>query len=213
MHGYPLTSLQHKLRVLRKALRTWNWEVFGDVHRRVDTDLADLVSLQHDISISGGSDADYAKECELQANLSESLRLQELFWKEKSRLRWLSEGDRNTRFFHTICRARRTRSSITLLRDGNQVFQDPLAVQNHIVDYYTKLFTNHADYIDTGLIGRVIPSLVTDAENGSLTAIPSSEEISLAVKDMDPDSAPGLDGFNGHFFISCWQTVGADVTD
>lgn len=29
---------------------------------------------------------------------------------------------------------------------------------------------------------------------------------------MDPDSAPGLDGFNGLFFVSCWATVGADVT-
>lgn len=212
MHGCPLTNLQHKLRILRKALRTWNWEVFGNVHRRVENDLADLVSLQHDISVSGGSDADYAKECELQATLSESLRLQELFWKEKSRLRWLAEGDRNTRFFHTMCRARRSRSSITLLRDGDQVFQDPMAIQNHIVDYYTDLFANNVDYSDTGLIGRVIPSMVNDAENGSLTTIPSSEEIFLAVKDMDPDSAPGPDGFNGHFFVSCWNIVGADVT-
>lgn len=92
LHGCPLTILQHKLRILCKSLRTWNWEVFGDVHRRVHTDLADLVSLQHDISISGGSNANYARECELQANLFETLRLQELFWKEKSRLRWLAEG-------------------------------------------------------------------------------------------------------------------------
>ncbi|KAL6209299.1 hypothetical protein ACLB2K_020241 [Fragaria x ananassa] len=42
--------------------------------------------------------------------------------------------------------------------------------------------------------------------------VPSSEEISLALKDMDPDSAPGPDGFNGHFFVSCWATVDADVT-
>ncbi|KAL6218957.1 hypothetical protein ACLB2K_012164 [Fragaria x ananassa] len=41
---------------------------------------------------------------------------------------------------------------------------------------------------------------------------PSSEEIYLALKDMDPDSALGLDGFNGHFFVSCWATVGAGVT-
>ncbi|KAL6211828.1 hypothetical protein ACLB2K_017051 [Fragaria x ananassa] len=67
-------------------------------------------------------------------------------------------------------------------------------------------------YCDTGLISRVNPSLITDDENMSLTSIPSSEEIYLALKDMDPDSAPGPDGFNGHFFVSCWVTVGADVT-
>ncbi|KAK9913424.1 hypothetical protein M0R45_037242 [Rubus argutus] len=112
----------------------------------------------------GGSNANYARECELQANLFETLRLQELLWKEKSRLRWLAEGDH--------------------------------------------LFANHADYSDTGLICRIIPSTVTDVENGPLMAIPSSKEIFLAVKNMDQDSAPGPDSFNGPFFYvllaNCW---------
>ncbi|XP_062028531.1 uncharacterized protein LOC133744441 [Rosa rugosa] len=162
MHGCPLSILQHKLRVLRKALRTWNWEVFGDVHRRVDSDLAELVSIQQIISSTGGSDADFSKESELQANLSESY--------------------------------------------------DPLAIQNHIVEYYSDLFANPADTHDTGLISRVIPSMVTDDENVSLMAFPSSEEILLAIKGMDLDSVPGPDGFNGHFFIACWDVVGTDVT-
>ncbi|KAL6127132.1 hypothetical protein ACLB2K_075175 [Fragaria x ananassa] len=44
-----------------------------------------------------------------------------------------------------------------------------------------------------------------------LTSVPLSEEIWAAVKSMDPDSAPGPDGFNGHFFVSCWDVVGVDV--
>lgn len=63
-YGCPLTALQHKLRVLRKALRTWNWEVFGDIHRKVDNDLIALETIQRDISISGGSDSDFAREIE-----------------------------------------------------------------------------------------------------------------------------------------------------
>ncbi|XP_004292086.1 PREDICTED: uncharacterized protein LOC101295596 [Fragaria vesca subsp. vesca] len=152
----------------------WDSVRMHDCPLRVDANLAALVALQNDISYSGGTDDVYAKECELQANLSESLRLQELFLKEKSRLSWISEGDLNTTFFHAMFRARRARSSITLLRDGNQVYQDPLTIQNHIVAYYTDLFANHADYCDTGLISRVIPSLITDDENMSLTSVPSS---------------------------------------
>lgn len=38
-YGCPFTILQHKLRFLRKALRNWNWEVFGDIHCRVEKDL------------------------------------------------------------------------------------------------------------------------------------------------------------------------------
>ncbi|KAL6197994.1 hypothetical protein ACLB2K_027786 [Fragaria x ananassa] len=47
--------------------------------------------------------------------------------------------------------------------------------------------------------------------NTMLTSVPLLEEIWAAVTSMDPDSAPGPDGFNGHFFVSCWDVVGADV--
>ncbi|XP_004292256.1 PREDICTED: uncharacterized protein LOC101292376 [Fragaria vesca subsp. vesca] len=53
--------------------------------------------------------------------------------------------------------------------------------------------------------------MVTHEENTTLTIVPLQEEIWAAVKSMDPDSALGPDGFNGHFFVSCWEVVGADV--
>nr|XP_011470584.1 PREDICTED: uncharacterized protein LOC105353269 [Fragaria vesca subsp. vesca] len=209
--GCPYSVLQYKLRTLRKSLRTWNWEVFGDVHRRVEFDLAALADIQNKIAASGGSDEEFEKETELQAILNESILHQEILWREKSRLRWLSEGDRNSSYFHALCKVRRNRSSITLLRDGDQVLQDPHYIQNHIVDYYKNLFTKHAEYEDSGLVSKVIHSMVTPEENTMLTSVPLSEEIWAAVKSMDPDSAPGPDGFNGHFFVSCWDVVGADV--
>ncbi|KAL6202102.1 hypothetical protein ACLB2K_025813 [Fragaria x ananassa] len=156
--GCPYSVLQCKLRTLRKSLRTWNWEVFGDVHRRVEFDLAALADIQNKITASGGSDEEFEKETELQAILNESIRHQKILWREKSRLRWLSE-----------------------------------------------------EYEDSGLVSKVIHSMVIPEENTMLTSVPLSEEIWAAVKSMDPDSAPGPDGFNGHFFVSCWDVVGADV--
>lgn len=44
------------------ALRTWNWEVFGDIHQHVEDDLIDLETLQHDVVCSGGSNLEFAKE-------------------------------------------------------------------------------------------------------------------------------------------------------
>ncbi|KAL6179500.1 hypothetical protein ACLB2K_051015 [Fragaria x ananassa] len=186
---------------------------FGDVHRRVKEDLKALEGIQNEIASSGGSEADFAKETELKANLNDSLRLQETFWSEKSRVRWLAEEDRNSSFFHAMCRVRRCRSSIIILRDGDQVMDDPQVIQTHIVDYYMDLFAKYVDYDDSGLVDSIIPSIVTEEENNFLTTIPSPEEILKAVKAMDLDSAPGPYGFNGHFFASCWDIVGADVVN
>lgn len=49
-------------------------------------------------------------------------------------------------------------------------------------------------------MSQVIPSVVTKEENIALTIVPSPEEIWAAVKSIHLDSAPGPDGFNGHFF-------------
>ncbi|KAL6224691.1 hypothetical protein ACLB2K_003546 [Fragaria x ananassa] len=209
--GCPYSVLQCKLRTLRKSLHIWNWEVFGDVHRRVEVDLAALADIQNKIAASGGSDEEFEKETELQANLNESIRRQKSLWRENSKLRWLSEADRNSSYFHAMCKVRQNRSSITMLRDGDQVLQDPHSIQNHIIDYYKNLFTKHAEYEDSGLVSKVIHSMVTHEENTALTIVPLPEEIWAAVKSMDPDSAPGPDGFNDHFFVSCWEVVGADV--
>ncbi|KAL6138078.1 hypothetical protein ACLB2K_063364 [Fragaria x ananassa] len=203
--------LQHKLWVLRKALRVWNWEVFGNIHKKVDDDLTALAQIQHDIATSGGYDDLLAKESVLQASLTKLLRIWEMFWREKSRQWWLAEGDKNTSYFHAMCRVQKAQSSITLLREGSQVFKDCASIQNHILDYYTNIFANDEGCHDTGLVSRVIPSLVTEEENNRLIEVPSSDEIWSAIKYMDPDSAPGPDGFNGHFFVSCWDIVGRDV--
>lgn len=79
-------------------------------------------------------------------------------------------------------RVHRNRSSVTLLRDGDQVIDDPHSIQAHIVDYYTTLFAKHADYQNNGLVSPVIPSMVIVEENVALTNVPLPEEICVRLK-------------------------------
>ena len=50
---------------------------------------------------------------------SAALKAEEMFWRQKSRILWLREGDRNSKYFHVLVKQRRARNSITQLLDDN----------------------------------------------------------------------------------------------
>ena len=86
----------------------------------------------------------------------------------------------------------------------------PLLI-NHIIDLFSTLFNSASSPRDFLGIKEVIPDLVSDADNAMLIMMPSHDFIRSVIFDMDPYSAPGPDGFTGHFFRSCWNIVGFDL--
>ena len=55
----------------------------------------------------------------LKMQLSKAYKEEELYWSQKSRNRWLKEGDKNTAFFHLSVMAKRKRNRISLLQKSN----------------------------------------------------------------------------------------------
>ena len=209
--GCPMFILQRKLKLLKPILKEWNLNVFGNVHIAVDSARAALEKIQLAISLDGFTDVRHVEELLAQDALSNALLVQEKFWAEKARVRWVREGDRNTGYFHTLAKIRRARSSITSLRIGNDLVDDVNILRDHVVQHFTSAFSDDGNIADTGLVENIIPSMVSDSENGSLLAIPSAEDVKNVVFSMNADSAPGPDGYSGHFFQACWDVVGLDV--
>eukprot|EP00253_Pinus_taeda_P015595 PITA_15595 len=57
----------------------------------------------------------------------------------------------------------------------------------------------------------VIPNLVSEEANASLIRPATEEEITNIVWSMDPDKAPGPDGFSIHFYRICWEIIKFDL--
>jgi hypothetical protein len=56
-----------------------------------------------------------------------------------------------------------------------------------------------------------IPNLVSDAENNQLTQDITEEEILKAIWSLEPDKAPGPDGFPIRFYRSFWDVIKWDL--
>lgn len=92
----------HKLKDLKKFLKTWNTSVFGDIHKRLESAKSVLSSIQQDISNNGISDLLFNREVEAKSKVLECLKEQHHFWRDKSRTKWLLEGALN--FFMLMLR-------------------------------------------------------------------------------------------------------------
>ncbi|KAG7583258.1 Reverse transcriptase domain [Arabidopsis suecica] len=149
----------------------------------------------------------------LKWELAEAYREEELYWKQKSRERWLKEGDRNTKFFHGSVQRRRVQNRILSLFDANNVEQFSEGSKGDIaVEYFRKMFTSSKpDSIVEALEG-MLPRVTTEM-NSKLTQPITGEEIKRAAFSIREESTSGADGMSGYFFQAYWDIVGPQVVE
>ncbi|KAA8539071.1 hypothetical protein F0562_025763 [Nyssa sinensis] len=122
------------------------------------------------------------------------MEFEESYWEQKSRVRWLKEGDKNTAFVHTCTVQRRQRNKIVGLEDAQGIWQEnKVDVQKTILEYFQNIFSSSKP-IDFEPILACVEKKVLDDMNVCLTKMPSNEVIKAFVFQMDPSKAHGPDG-------------------
>ncbi|VFQ90741.1 unnamed protein product [Cuscuta campestris] len=83
-------------------------------------------------------------------------------------------------------------------------------IHEEILNYYNTLFMYKESHNDRFTAN--VPNLITQMDNSSLTSLPDENEVKEAVWSLSADSAAGPDGFNGHFYKTCWEQIKVDCT-
>ena len=140
------------------------------------------------------------------------LEKEDEMWRQRSRLNWFREGDRNTSFYHAKALARYTKNYIKGLFDEHGNWQeDETKIGEVVVDFYSKLFTSNRPDNFTELLDAIQPKVLTNM-NEELTQTFTAQEVRVALKQMYPLKALGPDGMPLIFFHHFWNTCGAVVT-
>lgn len=205
MNREPDLELFDKIYRTRKSISGWR--------RRNPTNSAKLIeSLKQKLDVAQNDESiSSEEELELKWKLCAAHREEELYWKQKSRVLWLRNGDRNTRYFHAKTKQRRARNRITRLKNSmNQWVTSEDDIEAVASTYFQQLFTttNPANIEETL---RFITTAVSDDMNQRLLCIPLDEEIREAIFSINPDKAPRPDGMTSLFYQRFWSSVGKDV--
>uniref|UniRef100_A0A803PEK7 Reverse transcriptase domain-containing protein n=1 Tax=Cannabis sativa TaxID=3483 RepID=A0A803PEK7_CANSA len=138
----------------------------------------------------------------------------EIYWKQRARVRWLKAGDRNTKFFHRHASSRRKSNKIKYLKDDEGVVVNTSeGITELVISYFSTIFSSEG--CDLEAAASIFDSLgpgLDDPEISFLAQEFTTEEVRKAVFQLSGDKAVGLDGLNAYFYQKNWSVVGADFT-
>ncbi|XP_062005881.1 uncharacterized protein LOC133723064 [Rosa rugosa] len=129
------------------------------------------------------------REKEIVAELETTWKLEESFWRQSSRINWLLEGDRNTRFFHLSTLHRRQRNRINSMCIESDIW---ISEEGQIREAFTSFFGNL--YSSSGprnwgnTLNSVVPQISSE-QNSKLTRPFLLEEIHTATKQLEHQNA------------------------
>ena len=125
-------------------MSAWNKSKFGNIFHRKKRILARLNGVQCALT-SNPSESLYRLEKSLREDYFIILKLEEELWALKSRVGWVVEGDRNTKFFHTSTIVHRRTNKIVRLRNSvEEWISDNELIRLHIQQGFVDLFsTSH----------------------------------------------------------------------
>lgn len=196
------------LRATRTALQIWNKNTFGviqDYIKAISKDNENLQSLppsKHNLS----------QEASLQILRVKLLDSKETLWKQKSRDKYIQEGDRNTKFFHTITLCHRQRNYIKWLKKENgECMNDRAAIAMTLVSFFEDHPSNNSKTIP--LPQGLIKPIIKDQGNILLIKIPTLEEIKDLVFSIGALKALELDGFLSIFYKYSWEKIQHNVVE
>jgi len=172
-----LGEMQTRLGSVQGKLQVWERDVFGSVKKN-------LAALRHELEVERGLSIGAGpsrKEKHLMACISELLSREEVMEKQRARMEWLKEGDRNTSFFQAKSRARAKRNRITsLCRDDGSVVVSQEDIEAMATEYYAQLFTAQDELLPE-LILQHVPTRITEEMNSRFIRPYTAVEVDRAL--------------------------------
>ena len=86
--------------------------------------------------LSGLSHEDQTRRTQIKGEIAHLASLEEISWRQKSRLLFVKEGDNNTRFFHRVANSHRRTNYLRGIEVDGVLYEDEEEVRSKVVHFY-----------------------------------------------------------------------------
>lgn len=153
------------------------------------------------------------KTKDLENQLDELLKQEELWWSQRAKAHWLKNGDLNTKYFHQKASQRKRKNTITSIQDNSgNTWQESTKLNSIFIDYFNNIFNSSYDHYDD-VIFNVVNNRITIQDYNFLNTPFTALEIKEAIRNLKANSAPGPDGLTALFYQQYWDIIGSDIIE
>ncbi|KAK8694847.1 hypothetical protein V6N13_072391 [Hibiscus sabdariffa] len=173
----PEESMSDTIRNFTTAADTWNKTVFGYLATKKRIVMAGLRGIQRYLSTRASRFLS-ALEADLLIELEHLLDQEEMLWKQKSSSDWISQGDRNTSYFHrrAIFHRLRHKNSHIKLTDGTWC-DDESILKEQPACFFKNLFADNEHSMGGFPISGSFPEKMWLVKNPTTICSPLVEQM------------------------------------
>ncbi|GJT03880.1 RNA-directed DNA polymerase, eukaryota, reverse transcriptase zinc-binding domain protein [Tanacetum coccineum] len=210
--GYSMYKLIQKMKRMKDPLNRIAWKN-GNLFQNVKKLEADVKMAQVEVEANPSCSIRKEKLSQVLNEYNIAIDDEEKLLAQKAKVKWLSEGDKNTKYFHNVIKSRRNSNRVRGVCDenGNWFEGDNVAVQ--FVNHFEKFLGNKGDVEQIENPSELFTNKISQGKAEDMVREVTNKEIKDAIFDIGNDKAPGPDGFTTTFFKKSWEIVGNDVCD
>lgn len=192
--------IKEKLKILKVSLRRWNKKVFGWYDLKVEEGVEEINKVDKLLSSCMDNEVKELVDRRSKAisSIWRNLSIKDNMLIPKSRVKWIQEGNLNSRYFHNLVKGRARRKFIRDVNTVNGVVAMVEDVKKVVRNFFNLKFME-PDPVRPVLEGLPIRTL-SHVDVHYLKAPFSDEEIKDAVWCCDGAKSSGPEGYN-LFFI------------
>ncbi|KAI3461929.1 hypothetical protein Pfo_018592 [Paulownia fortunei] len=184
---------------LKKFLKWWNWNVFGDIFDKIKQAQKEVAKAENKFDDTP-TEATQTELNRCTAVLTHALTLEEDFWRQKAACRWIDQGERNSKFFHSLVKKKRARGTIHSITHNGILLTDREDIATSAAEFFQSLFSDDID------------ALLDDSLD-CLERLPTNFCPDSLCSALEYGRNQTCDGFSALFFQHCWDFIQEDVRD